>query len=167
MSGSPRRFCLPWFGEERKTWSRLLYRLRGVRCLPTGCHKCANTSKAFPPTHPSAFVANRGRKAVCCSIERPRDHPMRSYGNRGTGFIRRIRVVSLCGAAQHVNHSGHCVRRLRLSLHRIHYPSHSHGVHAHRRVADFVFISRRNLDEMVRTRPVLSCVSSNFPILCG
>jgi hypothetical protein len=114
MNGSPRRFRLPWFSEERKTWSRLPYRLRGIRCLPTGCHKCANTSKAFPRTHPSAFVANCGRKAVCCSIERPRDHPMRSYGNRGTGFIRRIRVASLCGAAQHVNHSGPCVRRLRL-----------------------------------------------------
>jgi len=40
------------FSEERKTWSTLLYRLRGIRCLPTGCHKCANTSKAFPRTSP-------------------------------------------------------------------------------------------------------------------
>jgi hypothetical protein len=92
--------------------------------------------------HPSPFVANRGGKAVCRSIERPRDHPMRSDGNSGTGFIRRIRVASLRGAAQHVNHSGRCVRRLRLSLHGIHHPSHAHGVHAHRRIADFVFVSR-------------------------
>ena len=92
--------------------------------------------------HPSAFVANRGRKPICRSIERPCDHPVRSYGNSGTGFIRRIGVASLCGAAQHVNHSGRCVRRLRLSLHGIHHPSHTHGVHAHRRVANFVFVSR-------------------------
>src|SRR5271154_2325217 len=77
--------------------------------------------------HPSASVANCGRKAICRSIERPCDHPVRAYWDSGTGFIRRIGVASLCGAAQHINHPGRCVRWLRLSLHGIHHPSHTHG----------------------------------------
>jgi hypothetical protein len=69
------------------------------------------------------------------------------------GIARRIGVASLSGAAQHVNHSGRCVGRFRLSLHGIHHPSHTHGVHTHGRVADFVFVSRcthpliRSLDQ--------------------
>ena len=103
--------------------------------------------------HPSTFVANGGRKAIRRSVKRPCDHPVRSDGNSGTGFIRRIGVASLSGAAQHVNHSGRCVGRFRLSLHGIHHPSHAHWVHTHGRVADFVFVSRcthpliRSLDQ--------------------
>src|SRR6202167_412492 len=40
--------------------------------------------------HPSAFVTDRGRKAICRSIERPCDHPVRSYWNSGTGSLRTI-----------------------------------------------------------------------------
>jgi hypothetical protein len=137
------------FSEERKTWSRQPYRLRGIRCRPTECHKCAIRVRGSGKHHPSALSRTVVRKAICHGVERPRNHPMWCYGNRGTGFIRRIRVASLHGSAKHVNHSGHCIGRLRLSLHRIHHPSHTHGVHAHR-VADLVLISRR-ANPLIRT----------------
>src|SRR5580704_965497 len=45
----------PWlsaFSDERKTWSRLPYRPRGIRCLPTGCRRRANMRKGFQQTSP-------------------------------------------------------------------------------------------------------------------
>ena len=66
--------------------------------------------------HPSALVANCGRKIICRSIKEPCDDPLRSNGNSGARFIGRIGVASLCGAAEHVDHSQGSVRRLWLFL---------------------------------------------------
>jgi hypothetical protein len=42
-----RQSWLAAFNDQRKTWSRLLYRPHGIHCLPTGCRRHADTRRGF------------------------------------------------------------------------------------------------------------------------
>jgi hypothetical protein len=67
--------------------------------------------KAFPRTHPGAFVANRGGRPFAAALK---GHVIIQCDPMGiAGLVLSEGFVSLlCVAVQHVNHSGHFVRRL-------------------------------------------------------
>ena len=52
-----RQPLLSAFSDERKIWSRLLYRPRSIHCLPTGCRRHADTRRGVPRTSPKRPLA--------------------------------------------------------------------------------------------------------------
>src|ERR1700745_98929 len=65
--------------------------------------------------HHGSRVPHFGGKTRRFSVKGPKNHPVRTDGNRGTCGVERGRVASLGGAVQHVDQARGGVRWLRLA----------------------------------------------------
>lgn len=75
-------------------------------------------------------------------IERPKNHPMRPYRNCRTRPIERGVIAMLCSSAKHVTQAWRTISRCGLSRKGVHKPLHSEFVDAHRRISNFILVSR-------------------------
>jgi len=81
-----------------------------------------------------------GRQPGSFRIERPHNHPVRTYSNRRTRGVIRIGIASLGGTGKHVRNSGNAICWLWLVSTEVRCPLHRCGIHAHRRLTDNVWI---------------------------
>src|ERR1700757_5050257 len=108
--------------------------------------------------HHGARVPHYGRKTRRFSVKGPKNHPVRTDGNRGTRGVERVRVASLGGAVQHVDQARGGVRWLRLSGKKIFEPDHAHRINGHIRPPNNVLIAW-DTNPIVRARAKHSHVS--------
>src|ERR1700747_3746455 len=109
--------------------------------------------------HHHGFRApHHGRKTRRFSLKGPKNHPVRTDGNRGTRGVERVRVASLGGAVQHVDQARGGVRWLRLSGKKIFEPDHAHRINGHIRPPNDVLIAW-DTNPIVRARAKHSHVS--------
>jgi hypothetical protein len=90
-----------------------------------------------------------GRQPGGLRIERPHNHPVRTYSNRRTRCVIRIGIASLRGAGQHVGNSRNAVRWLRFVSAKVRCPLHRSRICAHGRLADNVGIARHAREAIV------------------
>jgi len=82
------------------------------------------------------------RQSGSLRIERPHNHPVRTYRYRRTRGVIRIGIASLRGTGKHVGNSRNAVRWLWFVSAKVRCPLHRCGIHAHRRLTDNVWIPR-------------------------
>ena len=75
-------------------------------------------------------------------IKRPKNHPVRPYWDGRARPIERGIIAMLCSAAKHVTEPWRTIGRCGLSRKGVHKPLHSEFVDAHRRIANFILVSR-------------------------